>query len=85
MSYSERASYIEHIRRIGCPFIDVQYSDSLLTSKDRMQTFEQELRMQNKEISTISKKVELTVCITIYALQLSVFVINKSINLEFDD
>ena len=62
MSFMERKAHINYIKRIGCPYIDSKYKESnISTMNNRVQNLEDEVKTQNKEISNLKSRIELTV------------------------
>ena len=65
MSYIERKSYIDLIRKIGSPFIDQIWSNINLKNKDKIEMLSNELTIQKKQSTLITKRIEQTVYIYI--------------------
>jgi hypothetical protein len=62
MCYIERKTYIDHIRLIGCPYIDQKWSNIDLKTKDRIEMLNSELNSQKKQITKMYSRIEQTVC-----------------------
>jgi hypothetical protein len=61
MSYIERKTYIDHIRLIGCPYIDQKWSNIDLKTKDRIEMLNSELKSQKQQITKMYSRIEQTV------------------------
>jgi hypothetical protein len=61
MSYEEKKRHIQYINRIGSPYIDNRYNETITSMEDRVSSIEKEAKEQNKQLVNIATGFENTV------------------------
>ena len=61
MSFDKRKKHIEFINKIGSPFTDSRYNETITSIDDRVSNLENVAREQSKQLSNIASSLENTV------------------------
>lgn len=63
MSYYERRKLIKYIHKIGDPYIDKRYNETITTLEDRVFNLEKEAKEQSKLLTSLSNCIDNSVYI----------------------
>ena len=61
MSYDEKKRHIHYLNKIGSPYVDSRYNETITSVEDRVSNIEKEAKEQNKQLTNISNNYENTV------------------------
>ncbi len=61
MSYDKKKRHIEYINKIGSPYTDNRYNETITTLEDRVLNLENEIKEQNKQLISINNSFDSSV------------------------